>query len=257
MARASTYVEKYRNRSILVVGNKTDEMRSVSLLLKRFDYDVRVAFSAGEAIAKVSEAIPALIITEMILPGVGGIDLFHLLRQSKRTAFIPVVFLIHPTDAASERRCLGTGAAGCIAKPVQADELYRTVQSVIEPIRRQDIRIDTRLSVSVNDVPLDCEAGGCEIELSEGGMYVPMDNPYARDKRITVRFNIGDRTICVEGSVVYSNASGVVPRKESGMGLKFIHIEAADREFIRKFIREEVMKDIRSSSAPETSDPWQ
>ena len=71
MARASTYVEKYRNRSILVVGNKTDEMRSVSLLLKRFDYDVRVAFSAGEAIAKVSEAIPALIITEMILPGVG------------------------------------------------------------------------------------------------------------------------------------------------------------------------------------------
>lgn len=256
MARASTYVEKYRNRSILVVGNKTGEMRSVSLLLKKFDYQVRVAFSAGEAIAKVSEAIPALIITEVVLPGVGGVDLLHLLRQSRRTAFIPVVFMIHPTDAASERRCVEIGAAGCITKPVQADELYRMVQSVIEPIRRQDIRIDTRLFVSVNEVPLDCEAGGCDIELSEGGMYVPMDNPYERDKRITVRFNIGDRTICVEGSVVYSNASGVVPRKESGMGLKFINIEAADREVIRKFIREEVMKDIRSSSAPETSDPW-
>ena len=45
--------------------------------------------------------------------------------------------------------------------------------------------------------------------------------------------------------------------KESGMGLKFINIEAADREFIRKFVRDEVMRDIKTSLSHDTFDPWQ
>lgn len=257
MALASAHPEKRRNRSILVVGSKTEEMRSVSLLLRKFEYKTSVAHSAGEAIQKISEAVPALVITEVVLPGMSGVDLLHLLKQTRRTASIPVIFMIYPTDAASERRCLGTGAAGCITKPVQAEELYRTIQAAIEPVQRRDIRIDTRLSVSVDNVPLDCSGGGCEIELSEGGMYVPMENPYPRDRRITVQFHIMDRTISAEGSVVYSHSSDVVPHKESGMGLKFINIEPRDQEYIRKFIRDEVTRDIRASFSQGTSDPWQ
>jgi CheY-like chemotaxis protein len=257
MALASTHAGKRRKRSILVVGNTTGEVGFVTLLLRRFAYDIIDASTAGEAIERISAAVPALVITEQVLPGMSGMDLFHLLRQTKRTASIPVVFVIPLTDAASERRCLDAGAAGCITKPVRAEELYRTVQAVIEPAQRCDIRIDTRLSVSVNNVPLDCDSGGCEIELSERGMYVPMDKPYPRNRRITVQFHINDRAISAEGTVLYSHASGVVPNKESGMGLKFINIEPGDREFIRKFIRDEVTRDIRSSLSHETSDPWQ
>ncbi len=66
-----------------------------------------------------------------------------------------------------------------------------------------------------------------------------------------------DRTISAEGSVVYSHASGVVPHKEIGIGLKFTSIEAADQEFIGKFIREEVTRDIGAANFHDTSDPWQ
>jgi CheY-like chemotaxis protein len=257
MAHASAHAEIRKNRSILVVGNTTKDMRSVTLLLQRFEYDVVAVCTVSEAIESISAAVPALIITEATLPGMSGINLFQLLRQTKRTASIPVVFMIPLTDAASERRCLDTGAAGCITKPVQAEALYRIVQAVIEPVQRCDIRIDTRLFVSVNNVPLDCAGGVCDIELSERGMYVPMDKPYPRDKKITVKFHIKDRVISAEGSVLYSHAAGVVPHKETGMGLKFINIEPGDRECIRKFIRDEVMRDIRTSFSPETFDPWQ
>lgn len=257
MAHASVYAEKRKNRSILVVGNTPQEMRSVTLLLQRFEYEVSVAFNASEAIERISAAVPALIITEAVLPGLSGINLFQLLRQTKLTASIPVVFMIPLTDAASERRFLDTGAAGCITKPVQAEKLYRTVQAVIEPVQRGDIRIDARLFVSVNNVPLDCADGGCDIELSERGMYVPMDKPYPRNRKITVQLQIKDRVISAEGSVLYSHATGVVPHKETGMGLKFINIEPGDREFIRKFIRDEVMRDIGTSFSHETFDPWQ
>ena len=161
MALVSTHPEKRRNRLILVVGNKTEELRLVSLLLQKFEYKTSVVYSAGEAIQKISEAVPALVSTEVVLPGMSEVDLLHLFRQARRTASIPVIFMIYPTDAASERRCLGTGAAGCITKPVQAGELYRIVQAAIEPVQRRDIRIDTRLPVSVDNVPLDCSGGGC------------------------------------------------------------------------------------------------
>jgi CheY-like chemotaxis protein len=257
MALGLTHAEKRRNRSILAVGDTTGEMGSATLLLRRFAYEVIAASTAGEAIERISTVVPVLVITELVLPGMSGMDLFHLLRQTKRTASVPVVFMIPLTDAASERRCLDAGAASCITKPVRAEELYRTVQAVIEPVQRCDIRIDTRLSVSVNNVSLDCEKGGCKIELSERGMYVPMVKPYPSNRRITIQLHIKDRTIRAEGSVLYSHASGVVPYKESGMGLKFIHIEPGDREFIRKFIRDEVTRDIRSSFSHETFDPWQ
>jgi CheY-like chemotaxis protein len=257
MAFGSTHAEKRRNRSILVVGNTTRERDSVTLLLQRFAYEVIDACTAGEAIERISTTIPVLVITELVLPGMSGMDLFHLLRQTKRTASIPVVFMIPLTDAASERRCLDAGAAGCITKPVRAEELYRTVQAVIEPMQRCDIRIDTRLYVSVNNVPLDCDKGGCKIELSERGMYVLMAKPYPSNRRITIQVHIKDRVICAEGAVLYSHASGVVPHKESGMGLKFINIKPGDREFIRKFIRDEVMRDVRTSLAHETFDPCQ
>lgn len=257
MVLASSHTEKRRNRSILVVGNATQELRSIALLLQRFAYDVIVAGSVSEAIERISAAVPSLVITEAVLPGMSGMDLFQLLKQSKRTVSLPVIFLIPLTDAASERRCLDMGASGCVTKPVRAEELYRTVQAAIEPVQRCDIRIDTRLSISVNDVPLNRAGDGCKIELSESGMYVPMDKPYPRNRRVAVQLHIKDRTISAEGSVVYSHASGVVPRKEHGMGLKFVRIEPGDREFIRKFIRDEVMRDIGVSLSREAFDPWQ
>jgi CheY-like chemotaxis protein/Tfp pilus assembly protein PilZ len=230
-------------------------MISTCLLLKRFAYEVSEAYTAAEALDKITGALPALIITDMVLPGMSGTDLFRMLKQVRRTASIPVVFMVPMSDAAAERRCYDTGAAGCIAKPVQAEELYRVVQSVIEPMPRESIRIDARSPVSVNNEPLDCPEGACLIDLSEHGMYVQTYKPYPLNRRVTVRFHVKDRTISAEGSVLYSYTS-VGQHREPGIGLKFVNIAPQDQEFIRGFIREEVTRDVKEALSHESIDSW-
>ncbi len=247
--------KKRGHRSILVVGNKTQSMLSLGKLLERLEYDVSAAYTASEAIDMITAHVPALVITELVLPGMSGMDLFLMLKQTRRTASLPVVFMVPLSDAAAERQCYDNGAAGCITKPVQAEELYRVVQAVTEPIPRESIRIDARSPVSVNDEPLGCPDDSCIIDLSEHGMYVPTFKPYPRNRRITVRFHIKDRTISAEGSVLYSYTS-VGRHREPGIGLKFVNITPQDQEFIRRFIREEVTRDVRNTLSFESADPW-
>ncbi len=248
MNPATTVRKKIRNRSIVVAGNKTLEMLSLSLLLQRFEYEVSSANTAAQALELISAKHPALIITDLVLPGMSGMDLFHLLKQDLRTAFIPVIFVIPQSDVASERRCFDSGAAACISKPVQAEELYRTVQEVIEPKPRAGIRIDTRLPVSLNNVPLDSAQGDCAVELSEHGIYVPMPNPYPQNRRVTVQIHIKDRTISATGAVLHSHTFGETPLlKEPGMGLKFVNITPQDQDFIRAFIRDEVNREVKAA----------
>ncbi|HXY62306.1 MAG TPA: response regulator [Nitrospirota bacterium] len=240
-------LKKQRYRTILVVDNKTQELLSLSLLLRGFEYDVLTANTAAQALELIAKAVPSLIITDVNLPGMSGMDLFQLLKQSRRTASVPVVFLLPGNDAASERRCLDMGAAGFISKPVEAENLYRTVQETIEPNPRADIRIDTRLPVSVNNVPLECPDAGCDIDLSEHGIYVPTHKPFPRNRKIMVQLHLKDQTLSIQGAVVHIHPPGGHVSKEAGMGLQFVKIAPQDQALIRTFIREEVTRKMKAS----------
>jgi CheY-like chemotaxis protein len=233
-----------KKRHIIVVGNKSQDILSLCTHLHLFGYEASSASTAAGALELVSKSIPALIITDVVLPGMSGIDLLELLKHETRTASIPIVFMIFPTDAAAERRCQGIGASGCISKPFQAEELYRIIQNVIEPRPRANIRIRTQLSVSLNQIPLECPEGGCKIELSEHGMYVPMVDPYPAHRRISLQINIKDRTISAEGSVLYRKTGSTGLSRGAGMGLLFTRIDPQDREYIRTYIRGEVARGI-------------
>jgi CheY-like chemotaxis protein len=234
-----------RSRYILIVDSKTQELFSTSLLLQRFEYQVWSANTAGQALEMVAVAIPALVIADLVLPGMSGMDLFHLLRQDPRTASLPVVFLIPAGDRTAERRCRDVGAAGWISRPIQTDDLYRTVQKAIEPNPRKNIRIQTRMAVSVNNEPLKCVEGQCASILSEHGMYVQIPRPYKRNDHLSVQIQINNRTVSAEATVLYQHAYGEGPFKEPGMGLKFISIAPKDQDFIRQFIREEVTRGVK------------
>ena len=245
MHDTSSDAQNRRNRYILIVDSKTQESFSTSLLLQRFEYQVWSASTAGQALEMVSVAIPALVIADLVLPGMSGMDLFHLLRQGPRTASLPVVFLISAGDHTAETRCREAGAAGWISRPIQTEDLYRTVQRAIEPNPRKNIRIQTRMAVSVNNEPLKCIEGQCASILSEHGMYVQIPRPYPRNEHLSVQIKINNRTVSAEATVLYRHAYGEGPFKEPGMGLKFINIAPKDQDFIRQFIREEVTRGVK------------
>jgi hypothetical protein len=170
-----------------------------------------------------------------------GLDLDSLLKQDPRTASVPIIIFRPSEDEAAVRRCLAQKITA-LSKPVQVEDLYLAVQAAIETTPRSNIRIETRLTVSVNNIPFDCIEGECASVLSEYGMYVRTREPHSRDEHVTVEININGRVIPAEATVLYSHRYGDGPFAEPGMGLKFLRMAPEDHEFIREFIREDVMR---------------
>jgi hypothetical protein len=108
--------------------------------------------------------------------------------------------------------------------------------------------------VSLNNVPVACEDGMCEVDLSEHGMYVPIEKPLPRNKRITVQLNIKDHAISTDSAVLYSHMFALGPRRLPGMGLKFINLAPLDQDHIKKFIREEIMRDVKAALSQSSTD---
>ena len=246
MAIASSVAGRAKGRPILVVCNKNQEVFFITTLLERFDYSVYVAPTAAQALDRIAVSVPDLVITDFSLPVLTGLDLLHMLKTDAQTSALPVVFLVPVLDQHTANRCIDNGAVGVINLPVQAEELYRTVQSVIEPVPRSNIRIEARLALMIDNMPLADGDGRCRVEISEQGMFVPVLKPYAKDDRVALRLQIADRTIDAECAVLYSGNAVAGLEKTPGIGLKFVNIMPQDQDVIRKFIRDEVTRGIKA-----------
>jgi hypothetical protein len=121
------------------------------------------------------------------------------------------------------------------------NELYETVHPLIEPgTRRTEVRIETRLSVTVNNRPLECVDGECATNLSVNGMYLRTARTYPENSLVQVRLSINDEEIEAEARVVYcrppeDGCSGIW-----GVGLQFVKKSPAAGEIIRSFINDMV-----------------
>jgi CheY-like chemotaxis protein len=254
MDAPSKAVNKRRNRAIIVAGARSRDVLSIALMLKHFDYDTTVVNSAVNIVTQIAAVQPALIINYLNVPGIKGPKLFDLLKEDRRTASIPMIFVVSPGDIAGEKLCYGIGGAGCVTRPVQVDDLYRIVQEIIEPRTRTSIRLDARLDVSINGVPLVCPDGPCRIDLSEHGMYVPSDKPLAPGKKVDVQIRIKDRDISAEGVVLHRSTVGRGRRNTSGMGIMFVKIDHRDQLAIRDFVRKEFSEGVNKDLAREKTD---
>ena len=220
----------------MVVEGDAHERAFHAMLLQRFDYRVAVAAAAEDALGMMALELPALIITELDLPEMSGLDLLARVQQDPRTAGIPVVALAANGDQETEARCRRAGFNACLGMAVGPEELYRTIQAAIEPVMRTSLRVRTKMPVIVNNVPLDCVGGECVSVLSEHGMYIHTLRPHPPNALLAVQLDVQGRTIAADAVVLYTHQRGEGPSGEPGMGIKFARIAPRDREFLRMFI---------------------
>lgn len=232
-----------KNRYLLVVNGRLDDLNYTAMILQRFSYPVFTAQNGQQALDMISLVMPALMITDLVLPDMGGLDLLRKVGEKAR--FLQVILLLPSTDAKVEDRFVEIGGAiPCLTKPVLAEDLYRTIQAVIETTPRSNIRIPTALPVTVNRVPLNDSRGEYVTNLSEQGLFVRMLKPPRRNEQVSLKLSVGSRSIDADAAVLYSHRSGDGPLREPGMSLRFVRIAPDDQEFLRVFIHREVMRGI-------------
>ena len=90
-----------------------------------------VAQDGYEALKEVERTIPAVVILDIMMPGIDGFVVCEKLRQDDRTADLPIIMLSARADPESINRGLSLGASKYLTKPVTPDLLIQEVNEVL------------------------------------------------------------------------------------------------------------------------------
>jgi len=120
---------------LLIVEDNNDVVHFLMNLLVN-DYDVIVAGNGEEGSVKAIDYIPDLILTDIIMPVMDGIEMLGRVKQNPMTSHIPVVVLTARADVASRINGLERGADAYLAKPFNNEELQAQLRALISQRKR-------------------------------------------------------------------------------------------------------------------------
>jgi len=123
-----------RPRKILVVDDEPDVADLVSYHLKAKGYEVTTGNNSTDSIAAARSLLPDLIILDIMMPDLNGIQLCRILRADPRLARVPIIFLTARTEEADRINGFETGCDDYICKPFSTKELVLRVQSVLRRV---------------------------------------------------------------------------------------------------------------------------
>ncbi len=123
---------------VLVVDDEEDVRNVVSYAFSRRGYHVRTAMDGAEALDAARAAPPDVVITDVRMPRMSGLELAELLRGDERTAHIPILVLSARDQAEDVLAGYQRGADEYLAKPI---ELARLVARVEALLRRPEGRL--------------------------------------------------------------------------------------------------------------------
>ncbi len=237
--------EKGKNYALLVDGYVRD-LFATGMILQRLDYEVFIANSGEDALKLIEVALPDLVITELSLQNMSGLELLFHLKHTPETKDIPVIIHTAIGDQKHEGHCRATGCSAFLRKPVSLDELYSAIQRATEVRPRQFIRLKTLLPVRVGGQLSHSAASSVEYisELSENGIFVRTLNPRQVDAVLPVNIIVNSVAVKLKAVVVRSVTMSQGLFKEPGMGMKFVEITEEHRDLIRNFIKGQIMRDI-------------
>ncbi|MDO8730755.1 MAG: response regulator [Candidatus Omnitrophota bacterium] len=123
-----------RKTRLLLVDDEPDLVQMVSVRLKAAGYEISTAYDGQEALEKVKESHPDLMILDLMLPKLDGYKVCRLLKLDERTRGIPI--LIFTARAQVEDVTLATecGADAYLTKPFEAKVLLGKLQELLAAV---------------------------------------------------------------------------------------------------------------------------
>ncbi len=119
------------NYSILIVDDESMVRALLRMMLVRAGFEVTEAEDGQDALHKIAEKKPDLILLDVMMPGMDGFAVCEHLRNDPQTSALPIIMLSAKADLASINRGLQVGATEYLSKPVPRDELLEHVSNVL------------------------------------------------------------------------------------------------------------------------------
>ncbi|MCY7407177.1 MAG: hybrid sensor histidine kinase/response regulator [Alkalinema sp. CAN_BIN05] len=116
------------NGFILVVDDNPTNLTVISQALRTEGWQVRMAVDGEDALSKVAQNPPELILLDVQMPGIDGFEVCKQLKADKATSDIPIIFMTALSDTDSKVKGLALGAVDYIAKPFEQQEALARVR---------------------------------------------------------------------------------------------------------------------------------
>lgn len=117
---------------VLVVDDNPANSKLARVVLAAAGHDVVTAGDADEALAAIGARAPDIILMDLQLPGMDGLELTRRLRADPATAAIPIVALTAYAMRGDEQRALEAGCSGYLTKPIDTRTLNASVMRYLE-----------------------------------------------------------------------------------------------------------------------------
>jgi len=236
--------ERTKSLILSVDADCVSQLRT-STILQHLEYHFFPVKSAEDALLILQMTVPKVVLSEIHLPKMNGIDLVKQLRKDQRTANVPVIMYTTVKDPVYRQLSQQAGATAYLLQPAHHNHLYEAIQKVTETTPRQYVRLTTFLDVIVGKegIPGHVVSREKVTAISENGMYVYTQKPLLFGTVMPYTLFLGGQegSITFEGKVIYRH-EGVSGGKQPGMGVIFSRIRPEDRDAIKDFILERLME---------------
>ena len=139
---------------ILVVDDDRDVAQSIELALRRRGFRVALAHSGVEALKLLRRYRPDLVLLDVLMPGMSGVEVCRRLRADENTAGMPVIFLTARGQERDRIEGLRAGADDYLSKPFNLEELILRVKAVLRRVMTQETQ-ERSPEVVAGDLSLD------------------------------------------------------------------------------------------------------
>ena len=137
--------------SILIVEDNEDVSYYIDQLLKK-DYHLLYARNGNEGLEKAKEYMPDLILTDLMMPEMDGLELCRTLKSNLETSHIPIILLTAKNTAEDRIECYNAGADGYISKPFELKILEARINNFIMHKKNKQEEFRTNVEVNIDSL---------------------------------------------------------------------------------------------------------
>ena len=118
-------------KTIMTVDDSTSVRQMVSFTLGNAGYEVVEAVDGQDALAKLAGRNVSMVITDLNMPNMDGIELIRAVRTAGSNKYVPIVMLTTESQADKKQAGKSAGATGWIVKPFKPEQLLAVVAKVL------------------------------------------------------------------------------------------------------------------------------
>lgn len=119
-------------QKILIVEDEADTAEMLAEMARLSGYQVECTYSGKSAINMLTDLKPDLVLLDIVMPGISGLDVLNFMRTDPRLIGIPVVIISSNSLPSDKQTCLDAGATDYLTKPVSYTDLKETIEKALQ-----------------------------------------------------------------------------------------------------------------------------